>query len=141
MRISDWSSDVCSSDLLEALTETMRTGQGLMLRLAENQMELKPILARLAESKGGSEALVPQLRNIETYLSHMIEEMSTGRGEMIQEVRSEIRLLARTIAALAEEYAFRRTTMSLARRRRTAVDIWPGFVDALSRSGERRVGK
>src|SRR3546814_13604458 len=67
MRISDWSSDVCSSDLLEALTETMRTGQGLMLRLAENQMELKPILARLAESKGGSEALVPQLRNIETY--------------------------------------------------------------------------
>src|SRR3546814_17556564 len=116
MRISDWSSDVCSSDLLEALTETMRTGQGLMLRLAENQMELKPILARLAESKGGSEALVPQLRNIETYLSHMTEEMSTGRGEMIQEVRSDIRLLARTIAALADENAFRRTTMSLERK-------------------------
>src|SRR3546814_16216533 len=115
MRISDWSSDVCSSDLLEALTETMRTGQGLMLRLAENQMELKPLLAGLAESKGGSEALVPQLRNIENYLPHLIEEMSTGRGEMIQEVRSEMRLLARKIAQLAEESEDRQRVVSRSR--------------------------
>ena len=29
--------------------------------------------------------------------------MAQGRGELVQEMRSEIRLLARTIAALAEE--------------------------------------
>jgi hypothetical protein len=33
----------------------------------------------------------------------MIEEAANGRTEIVQELRAEIRLLARTIAALAEE--------------------------------------
>ena len=37
------------------------------------------------------------------YLARMSEDMTQGRGELVQEMRSEIRLLARTIAALAEE--------------------------------------
>jgi hypothetical protein len=32
----------------------------------------------------------------------MAEDVSQGRGEAIQEIRNEIRLLARTIAALKE---------------------------------------
>jgi hypothetical protein len=43
------------------------------------------------------------MRNVEQYLARLIEELSHGRQETIQEVRGEIRLLARTIAALAEE--------------------------------------
>jgi hypothetical protein len=33
----------------------------------------------------------------------MLEEAALGRTEIVQELRAEIRLLARTIAALAEE--------------------------------------
>jgi hypothetical protein len=36
-------------------------------------------------------------------LNRLIEEASTGRAQMTQDMRNEIRLLARTIAALAEE--------------------------------------
>jgi hypothetical protein len=43
------------------------------------------------------------MRNIEMYLARLAEDLSQGREQTIQEVRSEIRLLARTIAALAEE--------------------------------------
>jgi len=33
----------------------------------------------------------------------MLEETAEGRDQMTQEIRSEIKLLARTIAAIAEE--------------------------------------
>ena len=79
----------------------------LMVRLAENQLELKPSLTRLANvaesSLGQDDVLRGHLRNIEIYLARLAEDVSQGRGEATQEIRSEIRLLARTIAALAEE--------------------------------------
>ncbi len=94
------------TERLSTLTDQMRTEQSLLLRLAEQQVELKPVLHRLAEGAAaaplGDEARV-HLRNIEIYLARMNEELSHGRGELVQEIRSEIRLLARTIAALAEE--------------------------------------
>jgi hypothetical protein len=36
-------------------------------------------------------------------MARLLEDSSTRRAQLIQEVRNEIRLLARTIAALAEE--------------------------------------
>ncbi len=89
------------------LGEQMKAEQGLLLHLAESQMELKPILAKLADGggaqRGADEALRSHMRNIEMYLGRVVEDLAHGRQETIQEVRSEIRLLARTIAALAEE--------------------------------------
>ncbi len=94
------------AERLGTLTDQMRTEQNLMLRLAEQQVELRPVLQRLADSMtashGGDESR-GHLRNIEIYLARMSEEMSHGRAELVQEMRNEIRLLARTIAALAEE--------------------------------------
>jgi hypothetical protein len=43
------------------------------------------------------------LRNIESFLGRVIEELTQGRADAVQEIRNEIRLLARTIAAIAEE--------------------------------------
>ena len=94
------------TERLGTLTDQMRTEQTLLLRLAEQQVELKPVLARLAEAGGGPlghDDTRGHLRNIETYLARINEDISQGRGEAVQEIRSEIRLLARTIAALAEE--------------------------------------
>jgi hypothetical protein len=104
-RIAANSNLLALTDRLGTLTDQMRTEQTLLLRLAEQQVELKPVLARLADATGGGLAHDAQvhLRNIETYLARINEDISQGRGEAVQEIRSEIRLLARTIAALAEE--------------------------------------
>ena len=95
------------TDRLGILGEQMKAGQMLMLRLAENQLELKPALARLADiaesSVGHDDALRNHLRNIEAYTARLIEDLAQGRAQSVQELRGEIRILARTIAALAEE--------------------------------------
>lgn len=96
------------ADRLSQLTEQMRAEQTLLARLAEAQMELKPVLTRLADAAGragpgGDDALRTHLRNMEVYLARIIEDGAAGRTQMTQDLRNEIRLLARTIAALAEE--------------------------------------
>ena len=96
------------TDKLSVLADQMRAGQGLMLRLAENQTEMKPLLARLADQfdKGGfgmDDASKSHIRNLDLHLGRLLEDSTQGRAQIIQDVRSEIRLLARTIAALAEE--------------------------------------
>lgn len=93
-------------DRLTTLGEHMRAGQMLMVKLAENQMELKPSLERLAaiaeNSTGQDDVLRTHLRNIEAYMARMSEDIPEGRAQTVLELRSEIRLLARTIAAFDE---------------------------------------
>jgi hypothetical protein len=95
------------TERLGIVGEHMKAGQLLMLRLAENQLELKPSLARLAtiaeNSLGQDDVLRTHLRNIEAYIARLAEDVAEGRAQSIHELRGEIRLLARTIAALAEE--------------------------------------
>jgi hypothetical protein len=106
-RISANSTLANLSDRLGILGEQMKAGQMLMLRLAENQLELKPVLARLGDivedASGHDDTLRNHLRNIEGYTARLIEDMAQGRAQSVQELRGEIRILARTIAALAEE--------------------------------------
>ncbi len=94
------------TERIGALSTQMATEQKLMLKLAESQSELTPILGKLADSgnrSGSDEISQAYLRNIEVYLSRIHDELGTGRVDSVQEIRGEIRLLARTIAALAEE--------------------------------------
>ncbi|HEV2547043.1 MAG TPA: flagellar motor protein MotA [Stellaceae bacterium] len=106
-RIAANSNLLTLTERLTTLTDQMRAEQNLLLRLAEQQVELKPVLQRLADATAtgplGQEETRGHLRNIEVYLARLAEDVSQGRGEATQEIRSEIRLLARTIAALAEE--------------------------------------
>ncbi len=93
---------------LATLTDQMRAEQSLLARLAEGQLELKPILARLADTglRGGDgldEATRGHVRNIEVYLARMLEEISSGRAQATEDIRAEIKILARTIAAAADK--------------------------------------
>jgi hypothetical protein len=92
---------------LGTLTDQMRTELTLMTRLAEGQAEMKPILAKLAEGvrqQGGlDEATRTHIRNLDLYMARLLEETTQGREELIQQLRSEIKLLARTIAAVGDE--------------------------------------
>jgi hypothetical protein len=77
-----------------------------MVKLVEGQMQIRPVLERLAalSSQGGlDEVSRAHLRNLDVYGARLLEEVSQGRAQSVQEIRNEIRLLARTIAAIAEE--------------------------------------
>jgi len=94
------------TERLSTLADQMKTEQSLMLKLAESQMEMKPILQRLAEgraSQGIDETTRGHIRNIDGALARMVEESSQARDEMVREIRTEFRLLTRTIAVLADE--------------------------------------
>ena len=95
------------TDRLGTLGEQMKSGQVLMVRLAENQLELKPALTRLADvaesSLGHDDVLRSHLRNIEAYIARLSEDVVQGREQSVQDLRGDIRIVARTIAALAEE--------------------------------------
>ena len=91
------------------LTEEMRAERDVVARLAEAQLELRPALQRFADAAsrggagGGDEALRASLRGIESLLARLLEENQAGRAQFTQDVRNEFRLLARTIAALADD--------------------------------------
>lgn len=96
------------TERLATLTDQMRTEQELMVKLAQTQVDMKRLLQRLAEG-GGREVPVlddasrTHLRNLDVYMTRLLEETVAGRNQLSNELRSEIRMLARTIASLAEE--------------------------------------
>ena len=93
---------------LTALTDQMRTEQALISRLAENQNDLKPLLQRLSDAtaKGGfgfDETTRAHIRNLDVHMSRLVQDNSAGRAQLAQDIRNEIRLLARALAANVAE--------------------------------------
>jgi len=68
----------------------VRTSQQLMLRLAEN-------------NAGGDDVARTHLRNIELCLQRIAVEAEQGRTETTTDLRNDLRVLTRAVAALAEE--------------------------------------
>jgi hypothetical protein len=91
------------NDRVATLTETMRASQHLMLRLGESQAALGPALQRVSEAQAGDEVVRAHLRNIELGLQRMLIELEQGRAQATTDLRNDLRLLTRTVAALAGE--------------------------------------
>ncbi len=95
------------TERIATLSDTMRASQQLMLRIAESQQAIVPALARVGERRdpdsGHDEIMRAHLRNIELYLQRLLTESEQGRAQSTAELRNDIRILTRTIAALAEE--------------------------------------
>ena len=94
---------VTLNERMGTLADTMRTSQQLMLRIAESQQALAPALHRLHDIQGGDDVARAHLRNIELYLQRLLAESEQGRGQVLAELRNDLRVLTRTGAALAEE--------------------------------------
>ncbi len=93
------------TERLATLTDQMRAEQDLMVKLVESQMEVKPVLQRLtqaieSESSGLDQASRNHLRNLDVYVMRLLEDSVEGRKQLVQDLRGEIKLLARTIAAM-----------------------------------------
>jgi hypothetical protein len=91
------------NERMSVLSDTMRASQQLMLRIAETQAALGPALQRLSDHRGGDEVARAHLRNIELGLQRLLVETEQGRAQSLTELRGDLRILTRTIAALAEE--------------------------------------
>jgi len=90
---------------LGTLTDSMHMEQTLMQKLAEGQLAQKAILEKLTNGASGGgldDTSKAHLRNLDLYTQKMLEETQRGREETVSEIRQEIRLLARTIAAMGE---------------------------------------
>ena len=95
------------TEKIGTLSDTMRANQQLMLRIAEAQAQLGPALQRLGDRqpegpRETDDAMRAHLRNIELYMQRLITEGEQGRIQSTQELRNDIRVLTRTIAAFAD---------------------------------------
>jgi hypothetical protein len=91
---------------LVAINDQLRAQQQMSKHLGDSQGDIRTVLTKLIDvAQSGGLGIDTQsrahLRNIDTQLSHVLQEVSHGRTQSVQELRSEIKLLARTIAATA----------------------------------------
>ncbi len=94
------------AERLGILGEHMKAEQSVMYSLAESQASIKPILARLADGNGEGgvdEATRGHIRNLDHRLGRLSSELLAGRDKAVDDIRGEIRLLTRTLAAMADE--------------------------------------
>jgi len=96
------------SGQLASLTDHLQTDQDVSRRMLDGQREVRSFLEQLVQQGGLSEGGIDlasrqHLRNIDVHLSRMMQEANDGRERTLGELRSDIKLLTRTVAALAQE--------------------------------------
>ena len=108
-RVASQNAMLSLAEKLASLSDHMKSERSMMQELAESQGELRYAVQRLVADtenvQGGAgmdEASRNHLRNLDVYVTRLLEEVSEGRNQTVSELRSEIKLLARTIAAAAD---------------------------------------
>ena len=96
------------NDSLGALGDQMKAEQHTLVKLTENQSDLKTLLERIATNRGKpggglDDATQDHIRNLDVHVARLLQEISAGRDDIVQQLRSEIKLLARTIAASSRD--------------------------------------
>ncbi|MCW9046232.1 MAG: flagellar motor protein MotA, partial [Alphaproteobacteria bacterium] len=92
-RIQSSRNTIALTEKLSVMGDQMQAQQHLLVKLAESM-----------ENVGGMDAATQNhIRNLDLYMVRLIEEMASGRDDTVQQLRSEIKLLARTIAAMPDK--------------------------------------
>src|SRR3546814_180377 len=116
MRISDWSSDVCSSDLIKALISgsnaQVKTGAGLVNQtgasLTEIVTAIKKVSDIVAEIAAASREQATGLDQVNTAVGSM-DEMTQLNGALVEQTSASAQALANQAVELAGLVAFFRT--------------------------------
>ena len=94
---------VSLTEKLATLSDQMRAEQGLLVKLIEGQMEMRPVLQKRAEGHSGLDAAsATHLRNLDVSMSHLLDITAKGQDTMVKELRSALKLIARTLAAIGD---------------------------------------
>ena len=95
---------------LSLFADQMKAQQQVLLRFAETQRDLGPLLRSMGDvasalsapqmnSGGMDEGTRNHIRNIDAGLTRLATALESGRSESVRELRNEIKLLAKTVAA------------------------------------------
>ena len=87
---------------LASLAEATRAQQALLARMGEQSIELRNAINRLGErgpSEADREALAAHQRTLESHLARLVEDNARNRTALADDLRGELRLLARTISS------------------------------------------
>jgi G:T/U-mismatch repair DNA glycosylase len=82
----------------------MGAHQTIMKKIAQNHIDLQESLAqtlKIHTSTEKQDTIIQSLRNLDTTTHKLLEEVVDGRTRTTHELRNEIRLIARTLSALA----------------------------------------
>lgn len=97
------------ADRLETITEQRRAEQELLVKLVDAQNETRAVLSRLADSLGAIKSPAPvddatrsHLRNLDQHVKHLVDDAERSRDQFVNDIRGEIKLLARTIGAAVD---------------------------------------
>ncbi|MEE8370832.1 MAG: hypothetical protein V3R73_01710, partial [Sphingomonadales bacterium] len=101
------------SEQLAGLADQMKGSQEIMGRLAEGQDLLQRFLVGMAEGRKAVEPAIDEatkthLRNMDVHLKRLLEDQARGRERQTEELREEIKLLARTLAKAMDAQNARR---------------------------------
>ena len=86
----------------------MRTEQQVLLKVADSQNNLTPLLEKIGNfgdvlsqpvTSDTDNEINAHLRNIDQTASRLVAELTAGRELIVKDIRSEIKLLAKTVAA------------------------------------------
>lgn len=93
---------------LANLVDQMQMQNNLFQRALEGQSEMRHAVVRISDmaangSLGMDSVTKGHLRNVDARATQLYEELRAGREQILQEMRSEIKLLARTIAATQDK--------------------------------------
>ncbi|MDE0407960.1 MAG: flagellar motor protein MotA [Alphaproteobacteria bacterium] len=94
------------SETLAGLAEQLGTSQAAHARLAEEQIETQALLRRVLETRqrgGMDETTRRHIASLDSALLQMRDELRAGRSELTEDLRTEIKLLARTVSARLED--------------------------------------
>ena len=90
------------ADRLLSMVDRIGAEQRQLGTLIESLADLKVVIQHLIETQKSTafdEASRTHLRNLDDAINRLVEETASGRSAIANDVRAEIRLLARTIAA------------------------------------------
>ncbi|MEC7592069.1 MAG: flagellar motor protein MotA [Pseudomonadota bacterium] len=92
------------SERIARVADLLEVQNASLADIATSQSEVARTVARLGDmpSQTRDEVSRTHLRNIEALLTRQADDSGEARVQAVEEIRQEIRLLARTIAALAE---------------------------------------
>ncbi|MEC7676383.1 MAG: flagellar motor protein MotA [Pseudomonadota bacterium] len=92
------------SERIARVADLLEVQNASLADITTSQSEVARTVARLGDmpSQTRDEVSRTHLRNIEALLTRQVDDSSEARVQAVEEIRQEIRLLARTIAALAE---------------------------------------
>jgi hypothetical protein len=90
------------SEKMANLAEQVSVNQSFIKKVAQNQLEVQDLMLKYLKNNSPQEEMLRQyLRSIDQNAAKILEESVEGRTKIILELRNEIRIIAKTLSALA----------------------------------------